>query len=47
MKGQNWPTGNELFHKSLRQKLLIIEGSQDSLIEWDDAFSLFRVCKNV
>jgi hypothetical protein len=43
MKGQYWPEGNELFHKSLTQKMLILEGSQDKLVEWDDAFDLFRV----
>ena len=43
MKGQSWPIGNEFFHRSLTQTMLILEGSDDKLVLWEDAFDLFRV----
>lgn len=43
MKGQDWPEGNEKYHQTLIQQILIIEGADDGLVPWDDGFDLLLV----
>lgn len=43
MKGQIWRTANEEYHKTIKQKVLLIEGEDDNFVPIEDAYDMIKV----
>ena len=45
MRGQSWRWGDEKFHATIAQHVLLIQGEQDRLVPLDEAYDMLKVCE--